>query len=69
MFIGQLLKDWRYINRVSLREISKHIDIDIATLSRLENGKEIDMSHALKIINSVFGPDYFVQAKQIKMKI
>lgn len=50
MKIGRILKLRRSILNQGVRELSKQIGISSATLSRIENGKDIDGKTMLKII-------------------
>ena len=55
MNIGKLLRCYREVNRKSIRDLSKEIDLTIATLSRIENGKPVDLKITLVLINWLFG--------------
>jgi transcriptional regulator with XRE-family HTH domain len=55
MKLGKLLRCYREVNRESIRDLSKEIGITIATLSRIENGKPVDLKITLVLINWLFG--------------
>jgi transcriptional regulator with XRE-family HTH domain len=55
MNIGKLLRSYREVNRKSIRDLSKEIGLTIATLSRVENGKPVDLRITLVLINWLFG--------------
>ena len=51
MRIGEVLRDWRLMNRLTVREVAKLIGIKSAsTLCRLENGKACDAETLGRII-------------------
>jgi len=55
MNIGKLLRSYRDVNRKSLRDLSNEIGLTITTLSRIENGKLVDLRITLVLINWLFG--------------
>ena len=55
MNIGKLLRSYREVNRKSICDLSKEIGLTIATLSRIENGKPVDLRITLVLINWLFG--------------
>ena len=54
MRIGKLLKKWRAINELSIREVAEEIGIATATLYNLEAGRAIDSETMLRIVNWLF---------------
>lgn len=56
MRIGDVLRDWRLMNRFTVRETAKLIGIkSVSTLSRLENGKACDAETLGQIIAWLVG--------------
>ena len=56
MRIGEVLRDWRLMNRLTVREVAKLLGIKSAsTLCRLENGKACDAETLGKIIAWLMG--------------
>jgi len=55
MKLGKMLRCYREVNRKSVRVFSKEIGLTIATLSRVENGKPVDLRITLVLINWLFG--------------
>ena len=56
MRIGEVLRDWRLMNRLTVREVAKLIGIKSAsTLCRLENGKACDAETLGRIIAWLVG--------------
>lgn len=55
MKLGKVLKDYRYANKLGVRELGKEIGISTATVSRIENGKPPDFWTLKKIFNWLFG--------------
>lgn len=53
--IGKLLRLWRAVENIGLREAAKELGISPATLSRIENGKSVDAATFLKLIYWLFG--------------
>jgi len=52
--IGKLLQIYRFVCHVNIRDMSKEIGIASSTLSRIENGKDMDGKTMIKIINWLF---------------
>lgn len=50
MKIGEVLSDWRYAERMGIREAAEKIGISHSTLSRIENGKPMDGDTLAKIL-------------------
>ncbi len=50
MKIGEVLKEWRYGERMGIREAAGVIGISHSTLSRIENGKPMDGDTLAKIL-------------------
>jgi len=55
MKFSALLKCFRKVNRLSLRDCAKITGLSIATLSRLEHGRPVDQNTLLLLINLIFG--------------
>ena len=54
MKLGKLLNNYRQINNITVRELAREIGISIATISRLENNKDIYASTMKKIMVWMF---------------
>ena len=65
MNIGKLLKCYREVNQMSIRDLSKKIGLTIATLSRVENGKPVDLRITLVFINWLFGEQKIAESPNI----
>jgi hypothetical protein len=50
MRLGAVISDWRWANRMGVREAAKLIGVSIATLSRVECGKNCDGDTLAKIV-------------------
>ena len=53
--IGKILKDYRYANRIGIRELAKQLNISSATLCRIESGKAMEQETIVKLFNVLFG--------------
>lgn len=54
--LGGVLRDWRLMNRLTVREVCKVIGIKSAsTLCRLENGKACDAETLARILSWLMG--------------
>ena len=51
MRLGHILRRYRAIDNLSLRDLAGSIGIGLATLSRLENGEQIDSRNLMRIFN------------------
>lgn len=56
MVIGKLIADYRYMNRISVRALSKSIGISHATLNRVEHGAPCDGDTMIRLIGWLFSP-------------
>ena len=54
--LGKVLKDWRWANRMGVREAAKIIGLSTATLSRIENDHSCDSDQLAKILTFLLGP-------------
>ncbi|CAB4176817.1 HTH_XRE domain containing protein [uncultured Caudovirales phage] len=54
MNIGEVIKDHRWRQRYSIREMADTIGISKATLSRVENGKNFDGQTMAKLLRFLF---------------
>lgn len=53
--IGKLILLYRSVNQISVRDMGNTIGISAATISRIENGGNVDALTMLKLINWLFG--------------
>jgi len=51
MRLGAVMADWRWANRISLRDAARMIGVNYHTLHRFEIGKGIDARCFLAILN------------------
>lgn len=56
--IGRYLHTIRKERKMSLREVSEYIGIDISMLSKIENGERQLQSHMLKPLTKLFNLDF-----------
>lgn len=66
MRLGAVISDWRWANRIGIREAAKTIGISTATLSRLENGNNCDANTLAKIILWLIEPKQTLERRQAK---
>lgn len=52
--IGQLLKVWRLMNKLGVREAGIILKLSPSTISRIENGKPMDQETMVLLINWLF---------------
>lgn len=57
MRLGAILADWRFANRIGVRDAAKRIGIAPATLSRIENGANLDGRSLIKLMAWLFADD------------
>ena len=59
MRIGEVLKDWRLMEKLTLREVAPLTGIPVPTLQRIEQnaGKGIDGETMLKLVTFLFSGD------------
>lgn len=57
MRIGMLLKKWRLVNELSIRQVAEEVGIGAATLYKIETGKPIDATTQLKLFNWLFAEE------------
>lgn len=50
MKLGEVLKEWRWARRFTVRQTAKVLDISAATLSRFERGETCDAKTLSKIL-------------------
>jgi hypothetical protein len=50
MRLGAVIADWRWANRIGVREATKLMGVSAATLSRLECGKNCDGDTLAKLL-------------------
>ena len=56
MKLGNILKKWRIIEQITIREAGKQMGISAATLSRIENGETMDGATLAKILSWMVAP-------------
>ena len=54
MRLGKMLADFRYANRIGVRELAKDIGLSAATLNRIENEKPCDGDSLAKLMIWLF---------------
>lgn len=52
--LGELIRLYRSVNNINVRTMSKTIGVSPATLSRIENGKEMSADSLMKLMNWLF---------------
>ena len=55
MHVGKVLADYRYANRIGVRELAKEIGLSAATVNRIELGNDCDSASLLKLMAWLFG--------------
>jgi transcriptional regulator with XRE-family HTH domain len=55
MRVARLLKTWRVIANLGIREVAKEIGVSPATLSRIERGEEMNGQTLAKVIMWMLG--------------
>jgi len=55
MNIGDVLKNWRLMEKMTLREACKRVGVSHPTLQRIEQGKSVDGATMWKILAFLFG--------------
>jgi len=53
--IGKMLADYRYANRMSMRDLAKELQVSVATVCRIESGKPMEQKTIIMLINIMFG--------------
>lgn len=53
--IGDVIRDWRTMNRMGQRDAAKAIGVSTATMCRIEQGKSVDQVNMMKLLNWLFG--------------
>jgi cytoskeletal protein RodZ len=56
MNIGDVLKNWRVMERMTLREAAPRLGLTVPTLQRIESGHAVEGSTVVKIMVFLFGP-------------
>lgn len=54
MRLGAIIADYRYANRVGVREVAKEIGMSPATLNRIERGENFDAHTMIKLMAWLF---------------
>jgi len=55
MQIGKVLRSWRRIEDIGVREAAQVIGVSHGTVSRIERGEQIDAVTMMKLLNWLFG--------------
>lgn len=53
--LGSVLRKWRLMNEIGMREAAQKMGIGVATLCRIESGKSMDMDTMMLIMRWLFG--------------
>jgi transcriptional regulator with XRE-family HTH domain len=56
MKIGEVLRDWRLVEKMTLREAAPKLGLSVPTMQRIEQDKPIDGDTMWKLIVTLFGP-------------
>lgn len=54
MKLGEVIRKWRKMSDVGIREAAKEIGVTHGTLSRIERGEKMDAATLIKILNWLF---------------
>ncbi len=54
MLIGEMIRMWRALENIGVREAAKDFGISSATLSRIENGHDCNSTVMRKLIGKLF---------------
>jgi transcriptional regulator with XRE-family HTH domain len=54
MKVGELLRLWRNVKNIGIRDMAAEIGVSAATLSRLERGENVDGKTLIKLIAWIF---------------
>jgi transcriptional regulator with XRE-family HTH domain len=57
MMIGKVMANWRYIEKLNVRDAGAVIGISTSTFSRLERGFPIDGETMYRLMAWLFGPN------------
>lgn len=52
--IGELIRLWRNVENIGVRDLGKEIGVSAATISRIESSKSVDCRTMLKLIFWLF---------------
>ena len=55
--IGKILNDYRYANRMGMRELAQQLGVSAATVSRIESGKPMEQATIVKLFNMLFAEE------------
>jgi cytoskeletal protein RodZ len=55
MEIGNVLRDWRLLERMSLADAAQRIGIPLSTLDRIEKGCSVEGRNMVILIQFLFG--------------
>ncbi len=54
MRIGEVLERYRHDKRITTRDLGKEIGLSAATISRIENGQEVEAPTLIKLFHWLF---------------
>lgn len=54
MRIGEVLERYRHDKRITTRDLGKEIGLSAATISRIENGQEVEAQTLIKLFHWLF---------------
>lgn len=67
MMLGPIIADWRFANRLGVRDVAHRIGISPATLSRIENGGNADGRSLIKLMAWLFADNIEQLTKRAKL--
>lgn len=65
MRLGAVIADYRWVNRIGVRELAKHVGTSPATLSRFENGGNCDAETLTKILTWLFAKGEHIKRERL----
>ena len=54
--IGEFLKDWRAVEKLTLKDASERTGVPLPTLQRIEHGSAMDAETMWNLMAFLFGP-------------
>ena len=64
--IGKILTDYRYANRMGMRDLAKQLGVSVATICRIEKGLPMEQATLVKLFNILFGTAKIEDKRRIK---
>lgn len=61
MRVAELITNWRFIKKYSLRDAAEEMGLSASSLLRIEKGKVPDGETLIKLINWLFGENHEIQ--------